>query len=270
LRGAIVALHVLSVALFWLYFRREEPQFPRWVALFPGATFGLLFSGILTFWARRKGGSLRLEWSPRGKLLLTGDRIAEPIDWADFKYPERYGAALLQDPSNHRRVLLLTQSTEPALVIDQGTEELSLHWKKRALQVDSSALPISSESAGAVELAQHEKLSPLLTTIESDAEASLWLRVALPSGQLLLLDEHRLVLGDREIAADGTAKARKITMTTSDGAVVGLSITNDTISMLFASTDTMTGTSSANVDAPDAYLHPAVFAVLCAKFQAQS
>ena len=256
--------------MFWVYLKREEPTLPGWVSVFPGATFALLLSTVLTWWARRKGGTLRLEWEPKSKLLLSGGQLAEPIEWVDFRHAERFGAALLEDPANHRRVLLLTQLAEPTLVIDQGSAELSAHWQKRALKVDSTALPISSESSGAVELARDESITPLLATIEQHTEASLWLRVPLPSGEWLLLDQTRLVVGDRVIEADDTVKARKITMTTPQGPVVGLSISNETTSLLFASTDTMTGASGANIDAPDAYLHPAVFAVLCAKFQAQS
>lgn len=241
-----------------------------WVALFPGTSFALLFSTILTWWSRRMGGTLRLEWEPKAKLLLNGAHLADPIEWVDFRYPERFGAALLEDPANKRRVLVLTQGAEPTMVIDQGNGELSKHWQNRSLKVDSTALPISSESSGAVEVARSESLTPLLSSIESDRDATLWLRVPLQTGEWLLLDQSRLVVGDREIAVDGTAKARRITMTTPNGAVVGLSIANDTTSFLFASTDTMTGVSSADIDAPDAYLHPAVFAVLSALFKAQS
>jgi hypothetical protein len=249
-------------AIFHFY----DPRVPVALSLLPGLTSATFAGSALSFWGRRKGGTLEL--IARNRTLRVRGK-SEDIPWLDARDGSTFGAIVLEDSKTGARVFVFTQGEEPTVVIDRSGAALSDAWKQRVVRLDFSGLAVSAESAGAVELAVGSSSAPMLSTIEPALEDALWIRQRLPSGETLLVNDRELRVGDRVVAFDGQATARRISIATPAGEVLGLSITQDLTGLLFACVDATAHGATADVDAPDAYLHPALFAALAAKLNAQ-
>jgi hypothetical protein len=188
--------------------------------------------------------------------------------WLDARDGRTFGALVLEDRKTTARLFVFTQADEPAVVIDRSGAMLSEAWKKRVVRVDVSSLAISAESANTIELAVGASSEKMLATIEPSLEHAPWIRQRLPSGETLLVDERRLCLGDREVLFDREVCARRFAIATPTGEVLGLSITQDGTALLFACIDPAANEATTDVDAPNAYLHPALFAAIAGRLHA--
>jgi len=266
LSAGLVGSTLGSIAGFAAIFHFYDPRVPVGLSLLPGLTSATFLGAALSFWGRRKGGTLELYG--RGRTLRVRSK-SDDTQWLDARDGATFGALVLEDSKTTARVFVFTQGEEPTVVIDRSGAALSDAWTKRVVRVDFSSLAVSSESAGAIELAVGASSEKMLSTIEPALEDALWIRQRLPSGETLLVDERRLRVGDREVLFDGEANARRIAIATPAGEVLGLSIAHDLTALLFACVDPTAHGATADVDAPDAYLHPALFAALSAKLRAQ-
>lgn len=266
LSAGLVGSTLGSIAGFAAIFHFYDPRVPVGLSLLPGLTSATFLGSALSFWGRRKGGTLELYG--RGRTIRVRSK-SDDVQWLDARDGSTFGALVLEDTKTAARVFVFTQGEEPTVVIDRSGAALSDAWKKRVVSVDFSSLAVSAESAGAVELAVGTSSEKMLSTIEPALEDALWIRQQLPSGETLLVDDKQLRVGDRSIAFDGEAHARRIAIATPAGEVLGLSITHDLTALLFACVDPTAHGATADVDAPDAYLHPALFAALAAKLRAR-
>jgi hypothetical protein len=263
----LVASTAVSLGGFAALFRWLDPRVHVALSLLPGFTAATFLGSAVSFWGRRKGGSLEL-YAKNRVLRVKGRRGGEDIPWLDARDGSTFGALVLEDPKSSARVFVFTQGQEPTLVIDRSGAKLSEVWQNRVIRVDFSNLAVSSESAGAVELAVGASSAPMLETLEESVGDALLVRQPLPSGEVLLLTDTSLAVGDRRITFGKEVSARRIAIATPAGEVLGLSITHDMTSVLFACVDPTAHGATADVDAPDAYLHPALFAALSAKLSA--
>jgi hypothetical protein len=259
-----------SLALFAVLFRWLDPRVSLTLSLLPALTAATFLSAIVAWFGRRRGGSLSLH-AQSAVLELRGPH--EQLPWLDARDPSRWGVLVLEDPRSTARMFVLTQGSEPSIVLASREDPLPDSMKSRVITVDFSSLAVSAESAGAVEVALGASAAPLIETLAPASldprEGPLWLRQPLPSGEVLALDDRRLRLGDRVISLDDPAvRARLITIGTPSGEVLGLSVHSDLTSVLLACVDPTAQGSTAETDAPDAYLHPAVFAALSSRLKA--
>lgn len=261
----LLASTAASLGGFAALFRWLDPRVHVALSLLPGLTSATVLGSLLSYLGRRKGGTLELY--ARNRVLRVRGQ-GEDIPWLDARDSSTFGALALEDPKSSAQLFVFTQGVEPTIVIDRSGASLPPSWSERTIRVDFSTLPVSSESAGAVELAAGASCAPMLATLEHAIAEAAWIRQRLPSGELLTLDARGLRVGERFIANDRSASARRIAIATPAGEVLGLSITHDVTSLLFACVDPTAHGASADVDAPDAYLHPALFAALAAHLRA--
>ncbi|MBL8683029.1 MAG: hypothetical protein JNK05_27935 [Myxococcales bacterium] len=262
----LVASTAASLGGFAALFRWFDPRVHVALSLLPGLTAATFLSSAVAFVGRRWGGSLELY--AKNRVLRVRGRAGEDVPWLDARDNTTFGAHVLEDPKSAARVFVFTQGEEPTVVIDRSGAKLSEAWERRVIRVDFANLAVSAESAGAVEIAVGASSAPMLETLEETVGDALLIRQPLPSGEVLLVDDKSLVLGDRRIYFGKDVTARRIAIATPAGEVLGLSITHDLTSILFACVDPTAHGATADVDAPDAYLHPALFAALSAKLSA--
>lgn len=262
----LVASTAVSLGGFAALFRWLDPRVHVALSLLPGLTAATFVSSAVSYIGRRWGGSLELY--AKNRVLRVRGRGGEDIPWLDARDNTTFGAFVLEDPKSAARVFVFTQGQEPTVVIDRSGTKLSDAWQKRVIRADFSNLAVSAESAGAVEIAVGASSTPMLETLEETVGDALLVRQPLPSGEVLLLDDKSLVLGDRRLYFDKDVSARRIAIATPAGEVLGLSLTHDLTSILFACVDQTAHGATADVDAPDAYLHPALFAAVASKFSA--
>lgn len=266
LTAGLIGTTIASVAAFAGIFRLYDPRVNVALSLLPSLSVATFASSALSFWGRRKGGTLELYGRNR---TLRVKSSADDVQWLDARDGATFGALVLEDEKSSARVFVFSQGDEPRVVIDRSGKALSPAWKQRVIRMDFSALPVSAETAGAIELAVGADPDAMLALVEPALSDSLWIRQPLPSGDLLMADDRELRVGDQSIPFDGTASARRISVGTATGEVSGLSITHDLSSFLFACIDPTVQGAEAQTDAPTAYLHPALFAALATRLRAQ-
>jgi hypothetical protein len=264
--GGLAGVTAASLGGFAAIFRLFDPRVPVGLSLLPGLTAATFLGSALVYVGRRRGATLELH--ARNNVLRVRSR-EDDIPWLDARDSSTFGVLVLEDPRSPVRLFLFTQGAEPTIVLDPSGAALPDPWKSRVIRTDFASLPVSSESAGAVEIARGASAAPMLDTLARALDDAHLLRQPLPSGEVLTLGPTELRVGDRRVVLDDPeVHARRISIATPAGEVLGLSITSDVTSLLFACIDPTADGATADVDAPDAYLHPAVFTALSARLKA--
>ena len=254
----------VCVAAFVLYFATlPVPRPPRFLGILPGLAVATFAGSWLAWWGRKRGFTLKIEAKPTMLLLDAPTRREELVDRA---LP--FGAMLVSDPRSGHRVLVLSQHHEPVMILDPHRGASPVHlWNQRTVSMDLSGVAISPASAHVLTLAGTHTVEPLLATLENDLNADApWLLYPLPSGETLIAMRDEIRVGRRVAPVGAGTVARKITVQTASGDMMGLSILAGQTTLLFACQDPSEGVDTSGSDAPDAFLPPVIFAVIASRF----
>lgn len=269
LTGGLAALSVASLGGFVAVFHFLGVRSPLvWSGAIPGVTLATFGGAALAWWGRRRGGTVQL-LPQNGELNLresSGTRRVLAPGGA-------YGALLLVATDGPTRALVLTQGLEQTVVLglEDGAEP-GPEWESHTVRLALAGVPLSPATAGVVTTALGQPLAPLLGYLEKHelGRASL-VHLRLDNGELLDLsrtaDGLELRLGERVLAPSEKVAARRLTIDTEQGPVLGLSLIGEHLSLLLASEDPAGSEEGGPAaEAPDAFLSPALFAAVCQLF----
>lgn len=263
--GVGVALvTLLCILVFMVYFKLRH-QGPLGLAVIPGLALGTFASAYLAWWGRRRGGTMRLEAEGTSLVLEEPGRREELLDRA-----MPFGAMLVVDRVSGRRVVVLSQNTDPVMVLDmrRAPAPLSGPWAARTLTLDLSQVALSPATAHVLTVRDADTLDPLLGVLQPDlgSETPL-LMCPMPSGETLIVTREEVRAGRRVWRVGEGTIARRITVQIATGEVTGLSLLRGDASLLLASIDpSEVPEGRASTSAPDCYLPALVFAAVASLF----
>lgn len=260
---ALLGFSAASILLFAVLFRWLEPTVSCGLSLMPALTLATFGAAAIAWWGRRRGATLHLVGERGVVRMRQGEEL---FAWLDARGSKTFGAMVLEDASLGRRFFVFSQGPEPVVLIAGAALSMPEAWRSRTISVNASLLPVSSESAGVIELAHGATPQALLDTLVGSMEETPWVHQTLPSGETLTLTSEALTIGVRSFDVKKTT-SKVISMQTPAGEVLGLSLTCDVDSALLACVDPTANGGTAEVDAPDAYLHPALFSALRTHFK---
>ncbi|MBI5515397.1 MAG: hypothetical protein HY909_16580 [Deltaproteobacteria bacterium] len=231
LQRAIVGSTAGSLALCAALFHKYPVS--DWLALFPGMTLSVLVGSLLAVYGRRRGGTLSLEVQAEALNIRDGGRKQRLITLS-----EPFGAVLLVDPKNRRRLLALGQRADTLVLLEDGgasAEPASGRWQDRSRAVDLGGVAISSASAGAAALVPGHSLDALLARLEPELEPEYpWVQHTVSGGEVLAVSQGVIQLGSLAVPRGEQPSRVYVVALKGGGAVaaVGLPSTEDTLLLL--------------------------------------
>jgi hypothetical protein len=267
LRLGLLALTLALTALMALYFRSlPSPRPHPALAILPGLALATFAGAWLAYWGRSRGGSLHLEVERRYVVLSEPRSRQEVVDRL-----EPFGAWLIRDPKSGHRVLVLSQGGAPLMLYERApSQPVEGIWKRRHLEMDLGSIALSPASAHVYTLSRHATLEPLLAALGQNVgdENAPYLLFGLPSGETLRVGASGMRAGDRAVPLEGgDLAARRITVQSAQGDVVGLSVVAGETSFLLACQDPGDTLDAASAsDAPDGYLPATVWGALASLY----
>lgn len=257
----VTATLVASNALFiWLF---SGSRLPAALGLLPGMTLAVFAGSALAAWGRRQGGTLQLDANTFRVEVREGASRHELLDLA-----APYAAVLLRGRHDGRRMLVVAQRDEPAVIIERGRgteaprEEA---WRPRSVQADLDAVAVSPASARVFTLAMGASLDPLLAHLARSVEADApWLLHPTHGGAALKVDARELSLGARTVPISADLKVLDYAIGPKGGAVAAIGFAGDEGALLLVGCEDAPVIPGAVVSdlVPDAYLPATGFELL--------
>lgn len=178
------------------------------LGLLPGTTVAVFVGSALAVWARRGGGSAWLQL--RGAKLVLRER-GHRVELVDLASPA--GASLLVDPDTGRRLLVLSQQSDPVLVLEgegpapeAAASAPSGFWSGRTVRARLDTLALSASTAHVYGLARGQSLDGLLDGLAAQLDdASPWMTQPLGAGAgaVLSIEPEGVSLGGRVLPREG-------------------------------------------------------------------
>lgn len=236
------------------------------LGLLPGTTVAVFVGSAMAVWARRGGGSAWLHL--RGAKILLAER-GHQVELVDLGRPA--GASLLVDEASGRRLLVLSQQSDPVLVLEgegaaRGTAAAasSAFWAERSVRARLESLALSASTAHVYGLARGQSLDALLDGLASQLdERAPWMAQPLGAGAVLSIEADAVCLGAKVLPREGL-QLLAYALSAQGGRVAALGFGQGEGALLLVgceeatvARDAVSGDLSA-----DGYVSPATFEVL--------
>jgi hypothetical protein len=264
LTPAIGGVAAASLGAFLAIFAAYGIDAP--LGLLPGTTVAVFVGSALAVWARRGGGSAWLQL--RGAKLVLRER-GHRVELVDLAAPS--GASLLVDVDSGRRLLVLSQQSDPVLVLEgegpapgAARAAPSGFWAGRTVRGRLDALALSASTAHVYGLARGESLDALLDGLAAQLDDTApWMTQHLGAGAVLSIEAEGVSLGARVLPRQGL-QLLAYALQAQGGRVAALGFGHGEGALVLVgceeaavARDAVTGDLS-----PDGFVSPAVFEVL--------